>query len=406
MLDRVLNHCVDSSNARGAWGKGVAEEFKRRFPSAYVEYHDWCNPREVDQETLRNWQQTLLGDAKLTTVSHESDPRKIKEGDHWHIATLIVSESWGRGRSEKAPMLRYTGNALEDLNHQLSGRGLNNAPVFAVRLNSGLFGVPWEETRAVLRAGPLNMTILTPEDLLESSEPATQAPTVEHALPGFAAAPRPSPNAFAPKPSPFAPGPWLSPFASRPKPSPFASRPTPSPFAPAPTRSPFAPARTPSPPTADPVALHLSSLFAASTPKAPKDPQSLKLQPVNYDEWKARLDETSRAFASQRQQWQGAPPPRQPFRRKRAGSESIADSTEGSRPGPSKRQKKTVEQMYEELEEAAEDPLALMEPDEDDEGDDEMDEEDEGDEEDEEGEEYYDDEDDYDEEDYEEEDEY
>ena len=64
-------------------------------------------------------------------------------------------------------ILENTKTAVEDLRRQveeLRGKGEDIGGVWAVRINSGKFGVRWEETREVLEAGGVDMRVVRPED--------------------------------------------------------------------------------------------------------------------------------------------------------------------------------------------------------------------------------------------------
>ena len=75
-----------------------------------------------------------------------------------YIASLITSLDYGENVDAPLKILENTRKAFQSLKDQISQLNANNATmgaesigeVWAVRLNSGLFGVPWEETKAVL----------------------------------------------------------------------------------------------------------------------------------------------------------------------------------------------------------------------------------------------------------------
>ena len=322
----------------------------------------------------------MLGTALLTTVTHQTDPKKIKPGQCWHIATLIVCEHWRLKNSDRATIPHYTGEAIACLDSLLWRRELKDAngcvPVFAVRLNSGLFGVPWEQTKAELEAKDVDMTILTPRNMLAEPGSTTLEPTVEPARSPFASTPTPSPFVSGPTqytfvsvltPSHFASGSAPSPFASGPTPYPFVSGSTPSPFAFGPTPAPFVSRTTPSPFASGPTpptyaysptgysypveqAASRSIEPASFMPTAPSNAQSLHLTPMDPDAYIARLNQTTRSLMSQSQGEQEAPlnPPRG---KKTARSESVANSPDVSSSNPNKRQKKMVVDSDEEWEE-------------------------------------------------------
>lgn len=134
----VLAH---SCNCMGAWGGGIAVEFKRRFPSAYQTYRQHCR-------TAPGGPESLLGTCLLI------------EDKGYRIACLFTSvgtssglRSSARARSEPSVIVDATAKALADLFQQLEQE--QDIPVVSMpQINAGLFAVPWEETEAVLKTFP------------------------------------------------------------------------------------------------------------------------------------------------------------------------------------------------------------------------------------------------------------
>lgn len=64
----------------------------------------------------------------------------------------------------------------------LEAKGLPVGGVYAVKINSGLFRVPWEETMKILQEGEVDTTIVTPPSEEEddaSGDPSSVAEGIE-----------------------------------------------------------------------------------------------------------------------------------------------------------------------------------------------------------------------------------
>lgn len=62
-------------------------------------------------------------------------------------------------------ILRATESAVRDLGRQIRGgkeEGAEMGECYSVRVNSGLFGVPWRDTKRVLRKGGVDMVVVRP----------------------------------------------------------------------------------------------------------------------------------------------------------------------------------------------------------------------------------------------------
>ena len=72
---------------------------------------------------------------------------------------------YGKSKSDVATILMNTAQGIRQLKSALEYyevEGLPVGDVYAVRINSGLFKVPWEETKKVLEQGELNITVMSP----------------------------------------------------------------------------------------------------------------------------------------------------------------------------------------------------------------------------------------------------
>lgn len=150
----VLCH---ATNAQGTWGAGIAAAFKRNYPAAFKLYASRCAAWDSS---------SLLGTAFLIPPQKKSATKVEREAEHW-IGCLFTSEKKGKGKGSKESILAATGEAIEDLVRQV--RAVNEAATEAenkskaipqdriaevrmCKINSGLFGVPWEATSEVIEA--------------------------------------------------------------------------------------------------------------------------------------------------------------------------------------------------------------------------------------------------------------
>jgi ADP-ribose 1''-phosphate phosphatase len=144
-----------ATNAQGTWGAGIAAAFKKSYPAACKMYATHC----------AKWPTSaLLGTTFLIPPQKDSFSKAEREAQHW-IGCLFTSEKKGKGKGSKESILEATGDAVRDLvrkvrdvnedaaaNGTRGGRSRHGAiaSVRMCKINSGLFGVPWEATSAVV----------------------------------------------------------------------------------------------------------------------------------------------------------------------------------------------------------------------------------------------------------------
>lgn len=125
---------IHACNTRGAWGAGIALQFKRRYPNAFRTYREYCRSEAPSPGT------TLL-------IPPMDDPNQ----NHW-IGCLFTSKNYGRAKDSPDEILENTSAAMFELLHKIKDEQ-SHAPVGTLRMceiNSGHFGVPWERTLASL----------------------------------------------------------------------------------------------------------------------------------------------------------------------------------------------------------------------------------------------------------------
>ena len=119
---------VHACNTQGSWGAGIAVEFAKRYPQYYKEYRQKCD----------KYGKTLLGMA-IQFRGVMSNPGQA-------IACLFTSSGYGSNRDTEKRILLSTQAAVECLLGTLP----EDVEIHSPKINSGLFGVPWEKTEEVI----------------------------------------------------------------------------------------------------------------------------------------------------------------------------------------------------------------------------------------------------------------
>nr|POE72098.1 adp-ribose 1''-phosphate phosphatase [Quercus suber] len=132
---------VHACNCEGSWGAGIALAFRKSYSAAFTKYADHC----------KSLGHGLLGQAFLIPP----DSSAVDSNRHF-VGCLFTSRSKGKKADSPSKILASTSPAMQDLMVQV--REWDNehphervAEVRMCKINSGLFRVPWEETRAELQ---------------------------------------------------------------------------------------------------------------------------------------------------------------------------------------------------------------------------------------------------------------
>jgi len=119
----VLLHAC---NCMGVWGSGIAVEFRRRFPDAEREYRQICQ-----KNTVHSLKLDVYGKGIVLTGN---------------VGCLFTSRSYGKDKDDIASIVSATYDAVLDMDSRLDRKVKVHSP----KINAGLFGVPWQETKDVL----------------------------------------------------------------------------------------------------------------------------------------------------------------------------------------------------------------------------------------------------------------
>ncbi|OTA22794.1 hypothetical protein BTJ68_13956 [Hortaea werneckii EXF-2000] len=183
---------IHACNCEGSWGAGIAKAFKTHYPSAYQIYHAHCtshDPEDLigtalliptfrgddhDDDSTRTRTKSN-GETNTRTAAGNKQSKSSEQQDKHHhfIGCLFTSRSKGAKKWDSpSQILEATGSAMRDPTRaggeatvrsqtdeedddrkKKEQTAQNSQAVEEIRMckiNSGLFNVPWEKTKAVI----------------------------------------------------------------------------------------------------------------------------------------------------------------------------------------------------------------------------------------------------------------
>ncbi|KUL86413.1 hypothetical protein ZTR_08153 [Talaromyces verruculosus] len=161
---------IHACNCLGSWGGGIAKVFQNKYPAAYKIYNAHCRTL-LKQKRPHTLVHSQTNDSKTVNLplgtaliippqpqdySSSSSTRGKDKKKHW-IVCLFTSRAYGRGVSKPDVILENSVHAIRDMRKQLEELFESNedsqkwdGKVYSCRFNSGLFGVEWKASKAVL----------------------------------------------------------------------------------------------------------------------------------------------------------------------------------------------------------------------------------------------------------------
>lgn len=121
------------------------EAFHDRYPKAYAEYNEHC--KKIGDK--------LLDHAQLIAPV---DYQASNDAPKHFVGCLFTSRHYGKQRDTPSRILAATKPAIEELlnkvdEYNADAKGSDHVgEVRICKINSGLFGVPWESTKPVLES--------------------------------------------------------------------------------------------------------------------------------------------------------------------------------------------------------------------------------------------------------------
>lgn len=135
---------IHACNCAGNWGAGIAKEFKTLYPKAFEMYKSHCDNHTAD---------SLLGTALVIP------PCEVAERCSQHyIGCLFTSKFTGRQKSPRSQILAATDASMRELLAIIETYN-DMTGVYMCKINSGLFRVPWRETKEVLEGLELDFPL-------------------------------------------------------------------------------------------------------------------------------------------------------------------------------------------------------------------------------------------------------
>ena len=118
-----------------------------------------------------------MNEVEPANTEREDGKEDNAEGGGHYIACLFTSIGYGKATADEDTILTSTRTAAEDLKNQLEklkSEDTQLGEIWAVRINSGLFGIEWAKTKAVLEGVGLEMRVVRPPDQEDGDGETTQ----------------------------------------------------------------------------------------------------------------------------------------------------------------------------------------------------------------------------------------
>lgn len=127
MFDESTEAIVNTVNCVGVMGKGVALEFKRRWPSNYRAYRKVC-----DDKALQPGKMFIFENSDL-----------LEPGVHRYLINFPTKAHW-RSKSK----IEYIENGLDDFVREIGARGIKSVSMPPLGCGNG--GLDWNEVRPII----------------------------------------------------------------------------------------------------------------------------------------------------------------------------------------------------------------------------------------------------------------
>lgn len=120
---------VHACNCRGVWGAGIAKQAAQVFPATYARYKLICQV----------YDKRLVGRAIII------------ENQGQRVGCLFTSYDFGNKKDSEDKILEYTEKAVDELLRMAHAANPYGIEIHSPKINSGLFGVPWEKTENIIK---------------------------------------------------------------------------------------------------------------------------------------------------------------------------------------------------------------------------------------------------------------
>ncbi|KAF2029642.1 hypothetical protein EK21DRAFT_112683 [Setomelanomma holmii] len=132
---------IHACNTQGHWGAGIAKAFKAQYSKAYIAHNKFCAKEHSKANPVPTGTSQLLAPV-------DEDPK------HW-IGCLFTSAKYGKAKEKPVAILQNTVTSMKMLLELVNMADEEEDRVTEIRMckiNSGMFGVPWEKTEEALQS--------------------------------------------------------------------------------------------------------------------------------------------------------------------------------------------------------------------------------------------------------------
>jgi ADP-ribose 1''-phosphate phosphatase len=142
---------IHACNAQGSWGGGIAAIFKKKYPLAYKMQLSHCKRHAGPANNSRQLVGTALFIPPQEVNQNQDDARPF----HF-IGCLFTSHRFGRGKDGPQDILAATTPAMMQLIADINEWNATHEDdkkvksIYMCKINSKLFNVRWESTKAAL----------------------------------------------------------------------------------------------------------------------------------------------------------------------------------------------------------------------------------------------------------------
>lgn len=130
---------VNTVNCEGVMGKGIALEFKNKYPDMFHDYQYWCKHLKPKGGSIMWWQETEKTEIQQATFSFWDPKPKVKIGKT--ILCFATKESW-RNKSKIEWIELGLQNFVEDID--IVKKYFKSISVAFPKLGCNNGGLDWE----------------------------------------------------------------------------------------------------------------------------------------------------------------------------------------------------------------------------------------------------------------------
>jgi ADP-ribose 1''-phosphate phosphatase len=129
---------IHACNTQGHWGAGIAKAFQQHYLKAYIAHHNFCAKAHSKTTPVPTGTAQLLA-----PVDGDSQ--------HW-IGCLFTSAKYGKAKDKMDTIVKNTITSMQMLLELVKRADGEISEIRMCKINSGMFGVPWEKTEGALES--------------------------------------------------------------------------------------------------------------------------------------------------------------------------------------------------------------------------------------------------------------